>query len=571
MKHLACVRVLILAIAVFIGAPLEADAAAKVLHRGNGAEPYSLDPHRAIATAENNIIGDMLVGLYTDDAKGQPALGAAESVETSTDGLTWTFKIRPHTWSDGVPVTAEDFVFAIRRLLDPKTAAEYASVLYPIKNAQRVNTGGGKVPLEEIGVRAADARTLVIELEHPAPFLPELLTHYTTFPIPKHLVAKVGSDWTRPGTMVANGPYVLAEWRPHDHVKLVKNPKFYDAASVKIDAVVFYPTDDDNAALKRYRAGELDTQERWPVNEYKWLMANIPNEAHRATNLTVQYISFNMSRKPFDDIRVRRALSEALDRDVIVKDVFQGVYGQVADNFIPPGTANVDRSAKMPWAGMTMDERRAEAKSLLAQAGFTEQRPLKFTYRYISMPDPKRAAVAMQAMWQQIGVQVELVATEAKVHWNLLQVRDFEVAQNAWVFDYNDAKNLFFQFQAAAVQMNNSVYSSPVFEKFLSDADVENDGAARAKLLGEAHARLLADLPAVPNFFPYTRHLVKPYVLNWVDNARDVNRTRWLDIGPGQGVATAEAAGSDAKSEGGFWTWLGSWFSAEAWSKWWNS
>jgi oligopeptide transport system substrate-binding protein len=569
MKHLACLCAFIVAIVALIGVPFEAEAA-KVLHRGNSAEPYSLDPHRAIATAEDHIISDMLIGLYTDDATGEPALGAAESVETSADGLTWTFKIRAHTWSDGVPVTAEDFAFAIRRLIDPNTAAEYASVLYPIKNAEKVNTGAGTVPVEEVGVRAPDARTLVIELEHPAPFLPELLTHYTTFPIPKHLVSKVGSDWTRPGTMVGNGPYTLAEWRPHDRVKLVKNPKFYDAANVKIDAVIYYPTDDDNAALKRYRAGELDTQERWPVNEYKWLMANIPNEAHRATNLTVQFISFNMSRKPFDDIRVRKALSEAIDRDVIVKDVYQGVYGQVADNFIPPGTANVDRSAKLPWAGMTMDERRAEAKALLAQAGYNEKRPLKFTYRYISMPDPKRAAVAMQAMWQDIGVQVELVATEAKVHWNLLQVRDFEVAHNAWVFDYNDAKNLFFQFQAAAVQMNNSVYNSPAFEKLLADADVEKDVATRAKRLGEAHALLLAELPAVPNFFPYTRHLVKPYVLNWNDNARDVNRTRWLDIGPGQGVPTADRD-AGAQGSGSIWSWLASWFSAEAWSKWWNS
>jgi oligopeptide transport system substrate-binding protein len=149
-------------------------------------------------------------------------------------------------------------------------------------------------------------------------------------------------------------------------------------------------------------------------------------------------------------------------------------------------------------------------------------------------------------------------------------VRDFEVAQNAWVFDYNDAKNLFFQFQAAAVQMNNSVYDNPAFEQVLQQADREKDSVARGKLLGDAQAQLLADLPVVPNFFPYSRHLVKRYVLNWIDNARDVNRTRWLDIGPGQGVPTADT-GAGAQSEGGFWTWLGSWFSADAWSKWWNS
>ncbi len=567
MKHLARFCTLVVAIAFLFGAPLEAEAA-KVLHRGNGAEPYSLDPHRAVMTAENNIIGDMLLGLYTEDAKGMPTLGAAESADTSSDGLTWTFRLRDHTWSDGTPVTADDFVYGFRRVLDQKTAAEYASVLYPIKNALKVNKG--ELPTEKLGVRAVDAKTLIIELENPAPFLPELLTHYTTFPLPKHLVTRVGSDWTRAGTMISNGPYLLAQWRPHDHIKLIKNEKFYDATNVQIDEVDFYPTDDDNAALKRYRAGELDTQERWPVNEYKWLHANIPNEARHATQLSVSYTSFNMLRKPFDDIRVRKALAEAIDREVIAKDVYQGVYGDVADSLLPPGTANVDRSAKLPWAALTMDERRADAKKLLAQAGFGPDHPLKFAYRYISMPDTKRAAVAMQAMWREIGVDVELVATEAKVHWNLLQVRDFEVAQNAWAFDYNDAKNMFFQFQAAAVQMNNSAYDSPAFEELLHRADIEKDVVERGKILGEADARLLADLPAMPQFFPYTRHLVKSYVLNWIDNPRDVNRTRWLDIGPGQGVPTADSS-TGAQAEGGFWNWLGAWFSADAWSKWWNS
>jgi len=568
MKHALRLSLLLVSIMMFAGAAAIDAQAAKVLHRGNGAEPYSLDPHRAVMTAENNIIGDMLMGLYTEDAAGKPILGAAESASTSEDGLTWTFKIRDHVWSDGTPVTAEDFVFGFRRVLDQKTAAEYASVLYPIKNALKVNKG--ELPTDKLGVHAPDARTLVIELENPAPFLPELLTHYTSFPIPHALVTKVGSDWTRAGTMLSNGPYVLGEWRPHDHVRLIKNAKFYDAANVKIDEIYFYPTDDDNSALKRYRAGELDTQERWPVNEYKWLAAHIPTEARHATQLSVGFTSFNMSRKPFDDIRVRKALSEAIDREVLAKDVYQGVYGDVAQSLLPPGTANVEHNATVSWAGMTIDERRADAKKLLAAAGFGPNHHLKFAYRYINMPDTKRAAVAMQAMWRDVGVDVELVATEAKVHWNLLQVRDFEVAQNAWAFDYNDAKNMFFQFQAAAVQMNNSAYDSAAFEELLHRADTEKDVAARGKIMDEANARLLADLPVVPNFFPYTRHLVKSYVLNWIDNPRDINRSRWLNIGPGQGTPTADSGGG-AASEGGVWTWLGSWFSAEAWSKWWNS
>jgi oligopeptide transport system substrate-binding protein len=539
---------------------------AKILRRGNGSEPHSLDPHRAVMTAENNIIGDMLLGLYTEDAAGLPIFGGAESATTSDDGLTWTFRLRPHTWSDGAPVTAEDYVFALRRVLDPNTAAEYASALYPIKNALKVNKGA--LATAKLGVRAEDARTLVIELEHPAPFLPELLTHYTTFPVPKHIVEKHGSNWTRADKIVTNGPYTLAEWQPHDHVRLVKNPRFYDAANVKIDEVFFLPSEDDNAALKRYRAGELDTQERWPISEYKWLTQNIPGEAKRSTQLTIAFVSFNMAKKPFDDIRVRKAVAMTIDNEALAKDVYQGVYGDVATTFLPPGTANVDRSAQVAWAGKPIAERRAEAKRLLAEAGFGPAKPLKFTYRYISNPDIKRGAIALQAMWQDAGIDVELAAAEAKVHWNLLEVRDFEVTYNTWSFDYNDAKNLFFQFEAAAVQMNNSSYNSPAFEALLGKADLEVDAAARAKLLGQANAMLLADLPATPLVFPYVRHLVKGYVLNWTDNPRNVNRTRWLDIGSRTASAPAEAGGEQQQS---FWDWLGSWFSWDAWAKWWNS
>ncbi|MBP6011222.1 MAG: peptide ABC transporter substrate-binding protein [Alphaproteobacteria bacterium] len=540
--------------------------AAKILNRGNGAEPHSLDPQRAVSTAENNIIGDLLMGLYVEDANGVPIFGVADAAETSKDGLTWTFKLRTHTWSDGVPVTADDFVFAMRRLLDPNTAAEYASVLYPLKNALKVNKG--QLAVDKLGVKAADAKTLVIELEHPAPYLPELLTHYTTFPLPRHVLAKHASDWTRVENIVTNGPYKLAAWRPHDHIRLVKNERFYDAANVKIDEVRYYPTDDDNAALKRYRAGEIDTQERWPVSEYKWLSQNIPNETRKATQLSVNFVSFNMQKKPFDDLRVRTALAMAIDNEALAKDVYHGVYGDVARSLLPPGTANVDLSAKVAWADMPIAQRRDEAKRLLGAAGFGPSKPLKFTYRFIGNPDIKRAAVALQAMWQDIGVQVELASAEAKVHWSLLEVRDFEVTYNTWSFDYNDAKNMFFQFQAAAVQMNNSAYDSPAFEALLDKADQEADGAARGAILGQANAMLLKDLPASPMLFQYSRHLVKSYVLNWTDNPRNVNRTRWLDMG--ERTTAAPAADADGGGQG-IWGWLGSWFSAEAWSKWWNS
>jgi oligopeptide transport system substrate-binding protein len=570
MRYGIALRSALLAALAVVAFAMPADAA-KVLRRGNTAEPYSLDPQRATGIPENNIIGDILIGLYTEGADANPIFGAAESAQTSEDGLTWTFKIRDHSWSDGTPVTANDFVFALRREMNPATAAQYANVLYPIKNGEKVNKG--TVPVDQLGVRAPDAKTLVIELEHPTPFLPQLLTHYTAFPLPQHVVEKFASDWTKPGNMVGNGPYILAEWRPHDHVKLVRNPKFYDAANVKIDEVYFYPTDDDQAALKRYRSGELDTQYRWPLTEHKWLARNIPNEARTYTALNVTFLSFNVKRKPLDDVRVRTALAEAIDRDVIERDIYGHVYGEVATSIIPPGTANIERVAQVPWAGKTIDERRADAKKLLAAAGFGPGNPLRLTYSYIQNPDIKRAAVAMQAMWKDVGAEIEISATEFKVHYKLLETRSYDMGQTAWQLDYDDAQNILYLFQTSTVEMNYPGYSNPVFDKLMLQAEAEKDVVARGKLLNQASAVIMNDVPFAPIFYPYLRPLVKSTVLNWVNNPRDINRTRWLDIEtkPGPQDKVAGTSGTATASEGGFWSWLGSWFSPEAWSKWWNS
>ena len=556
------------ALSVGVAAPAYAD---KELVRGNAGEPKSLDPHRATGTWENNIIGDMLMGLYTEAADSTPILGAADKAETSADGLRWTFHIRPHTWSDGKPVVAGDFVFAIRRILDPKFAAEYCEILFPIKNAEKVNKG--KLPVDQVGVSAPNPETLIIDLENPAPYLPQLLTHYTTYPLPQHVVEKFKSDWMKPGNSVSNGPFMLKAWRPHDHVTLVKNPKFYDAANVKLDSVTFLPIEDDLAALKRYRAGEVDIQERWPLTEQKWLKQNIPNEARSFTYLSITYLTFNMTKKPFNDVRVRRAIAETIDRKAIAEEVFFGAYGKEASSFLPPGLAGVEYSAEVPYFKTPMAERIADAKKLLAEAGYGPNNPLKFTYNFINYPDAKRSAVAIQAMLRQIGVTMELVPGEPKIHYDALKTKNYEAANAAWVFDYGDAKNFLYLFESTTVQQNYPGYNNPEYDALMKRADAEPDGAKRAKLLGEANGVLVRDLPAAPQFHQYERTLVKPYVLNFVENPRIIFRSRWMDLGnkPGPaGTATGPGGGAQA-SEGGFWSWLGSWFDPAAWDRWWNS
>ena len=500
------------------------------LYRGNAGEPKSLDPHRATGTWENHIIGDMFLGLYTEAANAEPILGAAESVTTSPDGLKWTFKLRAHTWSDGKPVTSSDFVFAFRRILDPATAAEYRELLYPIKNAEAVSFGKKKTT--ELGVTAPDARTLVIELENPAPFLPQLLTHYTSYPLPQHVVEKHGNEWVKPGKMVSNGPYMLQSWRPSDHITLVKNPKFYEAAKVKIDKVTFYPIEDDLAALKRYRAGEIDMNARWPLTEHRWMQANIPAETRKFTYFAVTYWTFNMTRKPFNDIRVRKAIAQAIDRSVIEKGIFFGVYGKEATSILPPGLAGVKNDARMVYAGKTMEARRAESKKLLAEAGYGPNNPLKFSYSYIATPDSRRAAIAMQAMMKQIGVTMELSPAEPKVHYDNLKTKSYDAGNAGWVFDYSDAKNILYLFQSTTLQQNYPGYNNKAFDDFMRQSDKEPDAAKRGALLDAAQAQIMKDIAIAPMFFPYERMIVKPYVQNFVENPRSIFRTRWLSLGP---------------------------------------
>lgn len=521
------VAVLVTAIAIAVPAD-----AAKVLRRGNGAEPKGLDPHMASGDPENQIFGDLFMGLYTEDANSKPILGAAESVTTSPDGRTWTFKIRDHKWSDGTPVTADDFVYAFRRLENPKTAAEYANILYPIVNAEHVNKGDAGYPLEKLGVSAPDPKTLVIQLNDPAPYLPEMLMHYSTYPLPRRVIEKFGTDWTKAGNMVSNGPYMLAERRPNDHIKLVKNPYFYAAANVKVDEVWFYPTFDPLAALKGYRAGQYDVLDRWPLTEYKWLQTNIPAEARKYTGLRVVYIVLNMRKPPLNDKRVRMALAMAIDMQAIQKQVFFDQYGSAAFSLLPPGTANADLSARVPWQDVSMDDRRKQAKDLLTQAGYGADHPLKLTYNYINSPDAKRQAVAMQAMWKQVGVNVELNAREFAIHYDGMKTANFEMSWAGWVYDYNDANSQLFLFESSNTTLNYPGYKNPTYDELMAKADREPDAVARGKYLGQASQLLLNDVAIIPAFFQYVRPLVKPYVLNWTNNPRGANRTRWLDIKP---------------------------------------
>jgi oligopeptide transport system substrate-binding protein len=500
-----------------------------VLNRGNGAEPKSLDPHFTDLIPESNILGDLLVGLTTFNAAARPIPGAATNWAVSSDGRTWTFHLRHHLWSDGTPVTAQDFVFAWRRLLDPKTAAYYSYNLWVVKNAHAIS--GGTLPSSALGVSAPDDSTFVVQLEHPASYLPELLTHDTTYPLPRKTVLERGNAWATPGTFVANGAYIPKEWVANDHITLVKNPRFYDAAHVRVDVVNYYPTQDTQAGLSRFRAGELDTQTPIPLMMIDWMRSNLKSELRSVPFLGLSYVDINVRHPPLNDVRLRDALNLAYDRETMTDKVLR--FGdRPAYSLVPPGVANFPGGTQMDFANMPYPARIARARALMAQLGFGPQKHFHATYDTTGEPDNRRIAAVLQAMLKQIYVDIDIVVTDDSVHYRNLQLGQFDLGSASWFADFNDASN-FLDLLRHDSGNNNGKYENPTFEAALDAAQKEPDAKRRGQLLLGAERIALGDYPWIPTRFRMTQDLVHTYVKGWVENGRQVNRTRWLWIDRG--------------------------------------
>jgi oligopeptide transport system substrate-binding protein len=502
-------------------------ADAHTLNRGNGAEPNTIDPHKASGNWENNIIGDMFVGLMTDAPDGSAIPGAAESFTASPDGLVYTFKLRAHTWSDGKPVTAHDFVFSYRRMADPKTAAQYVSILYPIKNMEQA--AAGKVAPDQVGARALDDQTLELTFLYQVPYIRELLTHYTSFAVPRHVVEKHGDDWTRAENIVGNGPYVLKEWIPNDHIRLAKNPRFFDAANVAVETVNYFPTADAAAALKRFRAGEFDlVTDSVPPQQIAWLKQNMPNELRLAPYILSQYVQFNLQRKPFDDARVRLALSLAINREILVEKVLRAGE-QPSYALVPPGMPGY-RGGEIAFRKEPMAHRLARARALLDESGHGASNPLTFDLNTSNATESRQVSVALQGMWNDIGVKVRLLPYDSQIHYAMLRKRDFDATWAGWIADYRDPKNYLTLFQTATTDLNYGGYSNPKFDALVAASDNERDPAAREVLLRQAEQILLDDVAIAPGYLGVTRNLVSPQVKGFVSDNVNIHRSRYLSL-----------------------------------------
>lgn len=497
------------------------------LEYGNNSEPQTLDPAKANLVDETSVIGDLMMGLTTDAADARPIPGAATHWEVSPDGLVWTFHLRDARWSDGVPVTADDFVYALRRTLDPATASIYAYLLYVIKGGQAVNEA--KAPLASLGVRALGPRTLEMTLEHPAPYLPELLKHLSFYPVPRHVVEKYGDAWVQPGRYVSNGPFKLVAWRLGDRIATVKNPLFWDAKNVCLDRVNYYPTPDVVSAERRVARGELDLNTRFQSNRYQRLQKTMPGAAHTGVSLAVAYLSFNTRDVPaFRDIRVRRALSMTIDREFITGKLLRA--GQrPAYSFVPPITANyVKDGPKLAWAALSFAARQAEARRLLAEAGYAAKHPLKVTITTPNNTDTLLLMEAIQADWRAVGVETKLEQNESGVAFAAYRNRAYQVGSMSWYGDFNDPLTFLGLFKSDTGAQNYGDYRNPAYDALLARADQEPDAARRAGILASAERLILDDEATAPIYFVVNRNLVSRRITGWADNAPNFHRTRWM-------------------------------------------
>ncbi|TCL74684.1 peptide ABC transporter substrate-binding protein [Rhizobium sp. BK251] len=511
-----------------LGTLLAFSAHAATINIHNGGDTTSLDPQKISGDWEDRIAGDIFEGLVTEDAKADPIPGQAESWTISDDGLVYTFKLRDGIkWSDGHPVTAGDFVFAFQRLLDPKNAADYAYLQFTIKNAEKINKGE-ITDLNQLGVKAIDDKTLEITLENPTPYFINALTHYTAYPLPKHVIDAKGADWVKIGNIVTNGPYKPVEWVPGSHVTTAKNDQWYGAKDLKIDGAKFFTLEDQEAALKRYRAGEFDVLTDFPKDQYEWIKTNLPGQAHVVPFLGTYYYVVNSTKPPFNDKRVRQALSMAVNREVIGPSIL-GTGELPSYSWVPPGTANYGEPAYATWKDLPYNEKVAEAKKLLTEAGFGPDHPLKAQLRYNTNDNHKRIAVAIASMWKPLGVEVELYNTETKVHYDEMQRGQVEIGRAGWLADYDDPDN-FLSLLVTGVPNNYGRWSNAEYDKLIKEGNNTRDLKARAELLKKAEQIALDESAAIPIYYYVSENIVSPKVQGFEDNVTDKHRTRWLSF-----------------------------------------
>lgn len=515
------------AVAAVGPAPAAGDS---LYRRGNDADPETLDPHKSSTVAEAHILRDLCDGLLTYDNLGAIVPGAAKEWTVSDDGRTYRFTLRPDgRWSNGDPVAAADFVYSLRRIMDPATGAKYAEVLFPILNAAAINRGGRLA--DSLGVSAADPATVEITLEEPTPYFLELLTHQTAAPVHAASVARHGEAFTRPGHLVTNGPYRLVDRVPGDRILLEVNSHHPEASSFAIRKVAFLPTPDLSGAVRRYAAGEIDSLADLPGDQMAALRTRFGSQVVLGPALGLAALAVNTRKAPFSDVRVRRALSLVIDRDYLAKALF-GDTMSPAWSLCPEGLDHYRTPPETEGRqGLPIDHEE-EARGLLAAAGFDPtSNPLRVEYRFNMSDNNRNIAVALAEMWRDIGIVTRFVYTDAKTHFAYLRDGgDFDIARMSWIADYSDPQNFLFLLQTGNDGFNAGRWSNVEYDALLKQGAAERDLKRRADILYRAEEIALRELPWIPLMHYRTKALISPRLHGYHPNLRNAAPTRYLRL-----------------------------------------
>ncbi|WP_163389103.1 oligopeptide ABC transporter substrate-binding protein OppA [Klebsiella aerogenes] len=483
----------------------------QTLVRNNGAEVQSLDPHKIEGVPESNVNRDLFEGLVIGDLNGHPVPGVAESWDNK-DFKVWTFHIRKDAkWSDGSPVIAQDFVYSWQRLADPKTASPYASYLQYGHVANVDEIIAGKKPATDLGVKAIDDKTFEVTLSEPVPYFYKLLVHPSVSPVPKAAIEKYGEKWTQPANIVTNGAYKLKDWVVNERIVLERNTNYWDNAKTVINQVTYLPISSEVTDVNRYRSGEIDmTYNNMPIELFQKLKKEIPKEVHVDPYLCTYYYEINNQKAPFTDVRVRTALKLALDRDIIVNKV-KNQGDLPAYSYTPPYTDGM-KLVEPEWFKWSQEKRNEEAKKLLAEAGYTADKPLTFNLLYNTSDLHKKLAIAVASIWKKnLGANVKLENQEWKTFLDSRHQGTFDVARAGWCADYNEPTS-FLNTMLSDSSNNTAHYKSPAFDKIIGDTLQVTDEAKRAELYAQSEQQLDKDSAIVPVYYYVNARLVKPWV-----------------------------------------------------------
>lgn len=470
-----------------------------------GADPKTIDPGLNSTVEGSRVINNAFEGLTNSDKDGKSVPGVAEKWDVSADGLTYTFHLRDNAkWSDDKAVTANDFEYAWKRVLEPNTASEYANQMFYLKNGEAFNSG--KATIDDVGVKSTDDHTLVVTLENPTPYFLSLTAQATYAPVRKDIVDG-STSWTlKPETYVSNGPFKMSQYKPKDTLDLVKNPNYWDSSNVKLDTVSFKFLENESSALSAFKNGQLDVLPSPPAAETPKLLGDGTAKAY--PYIGTYYYDLNVSpkaaqtnpeaAKALNNPKVRKALSLAIDREALVNQIVQG--GQKsATSFVPSSVSDTNGTNFKSKDYYTSSANIEESKKLLAEAGYPDGQGFpSLEILYNTGQGHQNVAQAVQDMWNKnLGVNITLRNVERKVHLDEMKNGSYLIARDGWIADFNDPVT-FLDILVTGNGQNRSGYSNAEYDKLIANAKKESNPSKRFELMHKAEDILMNDMPVIP-------------------------------------------------------------------------